>query len=97
MQELQDEDYGARGYLARHRKGNYWYFGNYQPGAHPACELNTGAVAQKRSISMANEVRPVTEGSSSEIKEVFPYLRVRNAAAAIEFIREYSARGSYSG
>jgi uncharacterized glyoxalase superfamily protein PhnB len=34
---------------------------------------------------MANEVKPVTEGSSSEIKEVFPYLRVKNAAAAIEF------------
>jgi uncharacterized glyoxalase superfamily protein PhnB len=34
---------------------------------------------------MANEVEPVTEASSSEIKEVFPYLRVKNAAAAIEF------------
>ena len=34
---------------------------------------------------MANEVKPVTEESSSEIKEVFPYLRVKNAAAAIEF------------
>jgi uncharacterized glyoxalase superfamily protein PhnB len=42
---------------------------------------------------MANEVRPVTEGSSSEIKEVFPYLRVRNAAAAIEFYkRVFGAR-----
>ena len=34
---------------------------------------------------MVNEVKSVTEGSSSEIKEVFPYLRVKNAAAAIEF------------
>ncbi|MGH9846675.1 MAG: VOC family protein [Blastocatellia bacterium] len=34
---------------------------------------------------MANEIKPVTEGSSNEIKEVFPYLRVKNAAAAIEF------------
>jgi PhnB protein len=42
---------------------------------------------------MANEVGPVTEGSSSEIKEVFPYLRVRNAAAAIEFYtRVFGAR-----
>ena len=36
---------------------------------------------------MADEVRPVTEGSSSEIKEVFPYLRVRNGAAAPCFAR----------
>ncbi|MGH8479524.1 MAG: VOC family protein [Gammaproteobacteria bacterium] len=34
---------------------------------------------------MANEIKSVAEGSSSEIKEVFPYLRVKNAAAAIEF------------
>lgn len=42
---------------------------------------------------MANEVKPVTEGSSSEIKEVFPYLRVKNASAAIEFYaRAFEAR-----
>ena len=42
---------------------------------------------------MANEVKPVTEGSSSEIKEVFPYLRVKNASAAIEFYtRAFGAR-----
>jgi len=34
MQELKDEDHGARGYLARDPEGNYWYFSNYQPGAY---------------------------------------------------------------
>lgn len=34
LQPLKDEDYGARGYLARDPEGNQWYFGNYRPGAY---------------------------------------------------------------
>lgn len=34
LQELKDEDYGSRGYLARDPEGNQWYFGTYRPGAH---------------------------------------------------------------
>lgn len=32
--ELQDEDFGARGYMATDPEGHSWYFGNYRPGAH---------------------------------------------------------------
>ena len=31
---LQDEDYGARGYMAEDLEGHQWYFGNYRPGAY---------------------------------------------------------------
>lgn len=34
LQELKDEDYGSRGYLARDPEGNEWYFGTYRPGGH---------------------------------------------------------------
>ena len=34
LQEPKDEDYGARGYLARDPEGNQWYFGTYRPGTH---------------------------------------------------------------
>ena len=34
IQELQDEEYGSRGYMAKDVEGNLWYFGTYQPGAH---------------------------------------------------------------
>jgi uncharacterized glyoxalase superfamily protein PhnB len=34
IQELRDEDYGARGYMAKDLEGNRWYFGTYLPGAH---------------------------------------------------------------
>jgi uncharacterized glyoxalase superfamily protein PhnB len=33
VQELRDEDYGSRGYLARDPEGHLWYFGTYRPGA----------------------------------------------------------------
>lgn len=33
VQELQDEDYGSRGYMARDPEGHVWYFGSYLPGA----------------------------------------------------------------
>lgn len=34
LQELKDEDYGSRGYMAQDPEGHQWYFGTYQPGAH---------------------------------------------------------------
>jgi uncharacterized glyoxalase superfamily protein PhnB len=34
VQELRDEDYGSRGYMARDPEGHVWYFGTYRPGAH---------------------------------------------------------------
>ena len=34
LQELKDEDYGSRGYMAKDLEGNHWYFGTYQPGGH---------------------------------------------------------------
>ncbi|NNE09510.1 MAG: hypothetical protein HKN20_13195 [Gemmatimonadetes bacterium] len=33
-QELQDGEYGSRGYMAKDAAGNEWYFGTYQPGAY---------------------------------------------------------------
>jgi uncharacterized glyoxalase superfamily protein PhnB len=33
LRPLRDEDYGARGYMARDPEGHEWYFGNYRPGA----------------------------------------------------------------
>jgi hypothetical protein len=33
-QELTDEDYGSRGYIARDVEGNYWCFGTYRPGIY---------------------------------------------------------------
>ncbi len=32
--ELQDEEYGSRGYMVKDLEGNTWYFGTYQPGAY---------------------------------------------------------------
>jgi uncharacterized glyoxalase superfamily protein PhnB len=34
LQELRDEEYGARGYVAEDPEGHRWYFGTYRPGAH---------------------------------------------------------------
>jgi uncharacterized glyoxalase superfamily protein PhnB len=34
LQELKEEDYGSRGYMARDPEGNQWYFGTYRPGGH---------------------------------------------------------------
>lgn len=34
IRDLQDEEYGSRGYLAKDPEGHIWYFGTYQPGAH---------------------------------------------------------------
>jgi uncharacterized glyoxalase superfamily protein PhnB len=32
--ELQDEHYGARGYMASDIEGHVWYFGDYRPGEY---------------------------------------------------------------
>ena len=32
--DLKDEEYGARGYMAKDVEGNHWYFGNYRPGGY---------------------------------------------------------------
>ncbi len=34
VHELQDEDYGSRGYMAKDSEGHLWYFGTYRPGEH---------------------------------------------------------------
>lgn len=34
VQELEDTDYGARGYMAEDPEGHRWYFGNYRPGTY---------------------------------------------------------------
>lgn len=34
IQELRDEEYGSRGYMAKDPEGHQWYFGTYRPGAH---------------------------------------------------------------
>jgi uncharacterized glyoxalase superfamily protein PhnB len=34
VQELRDEEYGARGYMVSDPEGHLWYFGNYRPGAY---------------------------------------------------------------
>jgi len=31
---LQDEEYGARGYMVEDPEGHLWYFGNYRPGGY---------------------------------------------------------------
>ncbi len=33
-QDLKDEDYGSRGYMASDPEGHLWYFGTYRPGEH---------------------------------------------------------------
>jgi uncharacterized glyoxalase superfamily protein PhnB len=34
LQELKDEEYGCRGYMAKDPEGHQWYFANYRPGAY---------------------------------------------------------------
>lgn len=34
VRPLQDEEYGARGYIVADPEGHLWYFGNYRPGAY---------------------------------------------------------------
>jgi uncharacterized glyoxalase superfamily protein PhnB len=34
IRPLRDEEYGARGYMARDPEGHHWYFSTYRPGAH---------------------------------------------------------------
>lgn len=34
IQELRDEEYGSRGYMAKDPEGHIWYFGTYRPGAY---------------------------------------------------------------
>ena len=33
-QELQDEEFGGRGYMANDPEGHSWYFGSYRPGTY---------------------------------------------------------------
>jgi len=34
LQELRDEEYGSRGYMAKDPEGHQWYFCTYRPGAY---------------------------------------------------------------
>ena len=34
LRDVQDEDYGSRGYMVRDLEGHHWYFGTYTPGEH---------------------------------------------------------------
>jgi uncharacterized glyoxalase superfamily protein PhnB len=34
VQEIQDEDFGSRGFMATDCEGHLWYFGTYRPGGH---------------------------------------------------------------
>lgn len=34
LRELQDEEYGGRGYMVSDLEGHQWYFGSYRPGQH---------------------------------------------------------------
>ena len=34
VQELEDADFGSRGYMARDPEGHLWYFGTYRPGRY---------------------------------------------------------------
>jgi uncharacterized glyoxalase superfamily protein PhnB len=34
VRALQDEEYGARGYMVADPEGHHWYFGNYRPGEY---------------------------------------------------------------
>lgn len=34
VRPLQDEEYGARGYMVSDPEGHLWYFGNYRPGGY---------------------------------------------------------------
>ncbi len=34
VQEIQDEEYGSRGFMVNDCEGHLWYFGTYQPGMH---------------------------------------------------------------
>ena len=34
VRDLQDEDYGSRGYIAKDIEGHVWYFGTYRPGIY---------------------------------------------------------------
>ena len=34
LQQLKDEEYGSRGYMAKDLEGNHWYFGTYRPGSY---------------------------------------------------------------
>jgi uncharacterized glyoxalase superfamily protein PhnB len=38
LQEIKDEEYGSRGYMAKDPEGHQWYFGTYRPGAYWQCE-----------------------------------------------------------
>lgn len=40
---LQDEEYGARGYMVEDIEGHQWYFGNYRPGAYWNGDLDAPA------------------------------------------------------
>jgi uncharacterized glyoxalase superfamily protein PhnB len=40
VQELRDEEYGTRGYMASDPEGHVWYFGTYRPGAYWDAEVS---------------------------------------------------------
>ena len=46
VREVQDEEYGSRGYMARDLEGNSWYFGTYRPGAYWDQDNGGGAAAE---------------------------------------------------
>ena len=46
VQDIADEDYGSRGYMARDPEGHLWYFGTYLPGAFWDAEHGGGEPPQ---------------------------------------------------
>lgn len=42
IRELQSEDYGARGYMAKDCEGHHWYFADYRPGSWWGGESDRG-------------------------------------------------------
>jgi uncharacterized glyoxalase superfamily protein PhnB len=45
VQDLRDEEYGSRGYMAQDLEGNLWYFGTYRPGAWWDDDPSSGSTA----------------------------------------------------
>ena len=47
LQDLKNEEYGSRGYMAKDPEGHHWYFGTYQPGAFWEGDSNGTSAAQQ--------------------------------------------------
>ncbi len=47
LEELKDEEYGSRGYMAKDSEGHYWYFGTYRPGAFWGGDSDGTSAAQQ--------------------------------------------------